>query len=512
MAETPILIAGAGPTGLVLALSLAHCGVPFRIIDENSGPGEHSRAMAVHARTLEFYGQFGFADEIVDAGVRTNTVHVHEGGDGAGHEVITVNFKDLGEGISPYPFLLTYPQDDHERFLVDKLKSLGCSIEWGSKLTGFTQDEDGVTASIRHANGVVEEAKASYICGCDGVHSNVRESLAIGFPGGTYDQHFYVADVKIAGGFDRDFNANFGEHTLALMLPVRSSGMQRIIGLVPPELSKKGRELTFEDLRAHIEPIFNIKVTEVNWFSSYRVHHRVAEHFRVGRAFLLGDAGHVHSPVGGQGMNTGIGDAINLGWKLAQVAQGRADKKLLDTYEPERIEFARTLVATTDRAFMPIVSGGLRGELTRRLLLPFFLGVATRFELSRHKLFRALSQTEIQYSASALSEGEAGGVRGGDRLPWLGPGTDDNFAPLRSLDWQLHVYGETALEIVQLCKSLDLPLRQFSWSEFAEKVGLKRDAIYLVRPDGYVALAASEDGARKLAAFAQSFGIRFVLA
>jgi 2-polyprenyl-6-methoxyphenol hydroxylase-like FAD-dependent oxidoreductase len=468
--------------------------------------------MAVHARTLEFYGQFGFADEIVDAGVKTNTVHVHEGGDGAGHEVITVSFKDLGEGISPYPFLLTYPQDDHERFLVDKLKSLGCNIEWNAKLTRFTQDGKGVNATIQHANGVVEEAKASYICGCDGVQSKVRESLAIGFPGGTYEQIFYVADVKIASGFDREFNANFGEHTLALMLPVRSSGMQRIIGLVPRDSWKKIRDLTFEDLRARVEQIFNIRVTEVNWFSAYRVHHRVAEHFRVGRAFILGDAGHVHSPLGGQGMNTGIGDAINLGWKLAQVTQGRADNKLLDTYEPERIEFARTLVSTTDRAFTPIVSGGLRGELTRRLLLPFFLGVATRFELSRHKLFRALSQTEVQYSASPLSEGEAGGVRGGDRLPWLGPGTDDNFAPLRSLDWQLHVYGDTAPEIVQLCKSLNLPLRQFSWSEFAEKVGLKRDAIYLVRPDGYVALAVTEDGANKLKSFAERFGIRFVLA
>lgn len=510
MTTTPILIAGAGPTGLVLALSLARSGVPFRLVDENSGPGEHSRAMAIHARTLEFYGQFGFADEIVERGVRTNTVHVHEGGgDGPGRGVITVNFKDLGEGISPYPFLLTYPQDEHERYLVEQLKSLGCEIEWSSKLLGFTQDESGVSATIEHADGSIEKARAEYICGCDGVHSRVRESLAIGFPGGTYNQVFYVADVKIDRGFDRDFNANFGGRTLALMMPVSSSGMQRLIGLVPPELAER-RDLTFEDVRGHIEPIFDVKVTEVNWFAAYRVHHRVAEHFRVGRAFLLGDAGHVHSPIGGQGMNTGIGDAVNLGWKLAEVLQGRAQEKLLDTYEHERIEFARTLVATTDRAFTPIVAPGLHGELTRRLLLPFFITVATRFELSRHKLFRALSQTEIHYPESPLSEGEAGDVHSGDRLPWLGKGADNNFAPLRSLDWQLHVYGETAPEIVEACKRLDLPLRQFSWSEYAEKVGFKRDAIYLVRPDGYVALAASQDIAQKLEAFVARFGLTFV--
>ena len=166
---------------------------------------------------------------------------------------------------------------------------------------------------------------------------------------------------------------NMGEHILCLMLPVRSTGMQRLIGLVPPDLSHR-HDLTFEDIRAPVERLAGVRVTEVNWFSAYRVHHRVADRFQVGRAFLLGDAGHIHSPAGGQGMNTGIGDAVNLGWKLAQVVQGRAPAALLESYEAERIGFARRLVATTDRVFAPMVHGGVRGALMRRVLAPLVLG------------------------------------------------------------------------------------------------------------------------------------------
>jgi 2-polyprenyl-6-methoxyphenol hydroxylase-like FAD-dependent oxidoreductase len=227
-----------------------------------------------------------------------------------------------------------------------------------------------------------------------------------------------VADVKIAGGFKRDLYINLGEHILTLMFPVRSSGMQRLIGLVPPELSERD-DSKFEDIRGHVEPLLDVRVTEVNWLSTYRVHYRVADRFRAGRAFLLGDAGHIHSPAGGQGMNTGIGDAINLGWKLAQVLQGRGGPALLDSYEPERIGFARTLVSTTDRAFTPMVAEGMTGEFTRRVLAPLFMTIATRFALSRHAMFRLISQTRIHYAESPLSEGKAGELEGGDRLPWV---------------------------------------------------------------------------------------------
>ena len=509
MTKTPILIAGAGPTGLVLALSLARRGTPFRLITAAKEPGRQSRAMAVHARTLEFYRQFGFADAVVAAGVKAKTLHLRETGkDGASREVTRFEMKDLADGATPYPFVLTFPQDDHERFLVGELKKLGIEVEWDAKLTGFTQDADGVRATIAHGDGRTEEAAFDYLCGADGGHSQVRQSAGIAFAGGAYEQHFYVADVKIEGGPDPDFWIDLGPRLLALMLPVRSSGMQRLIGLVPPELNDR-EDLGFEDIRGHVEPLLEVKVTEVNWFSRYKVHHRVAEQFRKGRAFLLGDAGHVHSPVGGQGMNTGIGDAVNLGWKLAQAAGGRADASLLDTYELERIAFAQHLVATTDRAFVPLVAGGWGGAFTRGILAPLAFAIVTRFQATRHAAFSTLSQTRIGYGGSPLSEGRAGGLEGGERLPWTGEKGEDNFAPLASLDWQMHVYGEPDPELAATCAELSLPLHAFGWSDAATAAGLERDAAYLIRPDGHVALAAQRDPAAKLRAYADRFKLRF---
>jgi 2-polyprenyl-6-methoxyphenol hydroxylase-like FAD-dependent oxidoreductase len=508
MPNALVLIVGAGPTGLNLALSLARRGVPFRIISGSEGPGEHSRAMVVQARTLEFYDQFGFADEVIRQGVPADKAHLREGGEtGRAREVVSVSFRDLGEGLSPYPFALAYPQDDHERFLVARLIEAGGSVEWRSRLTGFTQTPDNVRATILR-DGREEGTEVEYICGCDGAHSCVRETMGVGFPGGTYDQLFYVADVKIAGGFQRDLYINLGEHVLTLMFPARSSGMQRLIGLAPPELS--GREdLTFEETRAQQERLLDVRVTEVNWFSTYRVHHRVAGRFRVGRAFLLGDAGHIHSPAGGQGMNTGIGDAINLGWKLAQVLDDRGGAALLDSYEPERIGFARMLVSTTDRAFTPMVAEGIKGEFTRRVLAPLFMTVATRFLLSRHAIFRLISQTRIHYAESPLSEGKAGEVEGGDRLPWVRTAGVDNFGPMRSLDWQAHVYGDIDEAFATACRGLRLPTHAFPWSDACKTAGLKRDAAYLIRPDGHVALASAEQSAAKLEAFVGRLGLRF---
>ncbi len=285
--------------------------------------------------------------------------------------------------------------------------------------------------------------------------------------------------------------------------------MQRLIGLVPSELSHH-ENLGFEDIRAQVEPLLDIKVTAINWFSTYRVHHRVADTFRVGRAFLVGDAGHIHSPAGGQGMNTGIGDAVNLGWKMAHVLQNRGDRALLDTYEPERIGFARSLVSTTDRAFTGLVGEGIAGEFTRKIIAPLVFGVVTRFSLGRHAIFRTISQMRIHYPDSPLSQGVAGDVHGGDRLPWTGVNAKDNFEPLRSLDWQAHVYGELGKNLETACRELHLPLHVFAFSDGTKDAGLRRGALYLVRPDGYVALASSsEQSASNLRTFVEQFHLRF---
>lgn len=487
---TSVLICGAGPTGLALAVGLARRGTSFIIIDDGAAPGEWSRAMVVQARTLELYRQFGFAEAMIREGVKVETLRLREGRATASHELVAVHLGDFGEGLSPYPFALAYPQDDHERFLVRQLATAGGQVTWNTRLLSFTQDAGGVVARVTNCEGIEEEVRADYICGCDGARSVVRQALGLDFPGGTYAQRFFVADTRIAGGGSQDLVVNLGENILVLMLPVRLSGMQRLIGIVPEALNAR-EDLTFDDIRGEVEHFLGITVTDVNWFSVYTVHHRVAERFQVERAFLLGDAGHIHSPAGGQGMNTGIGDAINLAWKLAMVIQGRADASLLTTYESERIAFARLLVATTDRAFRPIVMGGVGGEIIRRVVAPLVVGIATQFEAGKHALFRTISQTRIRYPDSALSEGVAGAVQGGDRLPWTGGRGPDNHAPLDSLDWQVHVYGDADADFVSACEKRGMPVHVFSWSRGAEDAGLARDGAYCIRPDGYVGLAMS---------------------
>jgi hypothetical protein len=254
---------------------------------------------------------------------------------------------------------------------------------------------------------------------------------------------------------------------------------------------------------------FRIDVEKVNWFSTYRVHHRVADRFRKGHAFLLGDAAHIHSPVGGQGMNTGIGDAVNLAWKLAAVVQGRARAALLDSYEPERIGFARTLVATTDQAFTSVTSSGWMARLIRLHVVPLVLPLLFAFKAMRRLMFRRVSQTSIHYKGSSLSVGWTETVEGGDRLPWVerADGEKDNFAPLASLDWQVHVYGEATKEMRAMCESRKLPLHVFPWRAAMRPTGLWQNAAYLVRPDGYVGLADSVASTKAIASYLDARGI-----
>lgn len=503
MENTKVLIVGAGPTGLVLALSLARRGIPLRIVDKKAGPGEASRAMAVQARTLELYDQFGLASDVVAQGVQIETLHMRENG----KDQALVHLADMGKGISPYPFALSYPQDDHERFLVERLTDLGVTIDWNSELESFSQGDERVMAALRSEKGG-ETIEAAYICGCDGARSKVREGLSAHFAGGTYKQLFFVADVKLEGDWGADGYINFSSTGFLLILPVRSSHMHRLIGLVPNELTTK-TEIAFEDVRAISEEFAGRRIESVNWFSTYHSHHRVADRFRHGRAFIAGDAGHIHSPAGGQGMNTGIGDAINLGWKLASVIQDRAAQAILDTYEQERLPFARTLVASTDRVFESVVAEGLRGRFVRTWLLPHLFPLVSHFRSGRRAVFDVISQIRIEYRDSALSAGKAGSVAGGDRLPWVASHGHDNFALLRSLDWQMHVYGQAAASLVEASARLKLPLHVIPWSDEAERQGLKRDAAYLIRPDGYVALAMPRQETQLLDDYAVRFSLTF---
>src|SRR5215467_11126947 len=426
---TDVLIIGAGPTGLVLALWLARRGVRVRIVDKTAEAGTTSRALAVQARTLELYRQLGLADGVVARGRRASGVNLWV----AGKHVAHAAFGDFGAGLSPYPYALIFPQDEHERLLIDHLAQSGVEVERCTELIDFEDRPGCVRTRLKLPDGSPETCEAAYLGGCDGARSTVREKLQIGFPGGSYAHLFYIADVQGRGA------AMNGELQVALdttdflaVFPLKDPRRARLVGTIRQQAEAQHENLSWDDISKRVIGWMQVEVERVNWFSTYQVHHRVANRFHEGRVFLLGDAAHIHSPVGGQGMNTGIGDAVNLGWKLSAVLGQRAKLSLLDSYEPERVAFARRLVATTDRAFTGVTSAGPIARLLRLQVVPAVLPRLLALEAVRRFLFRTVSQTAINYRGSSLSDGNAGSVHGGDRLPWVTPDQDreDNFVPL----------------------------------------------------------------------------------
>ena len=412
----------------------------------------------------------------------------------------------MGQGLSPFPYMLIFPQDEHERLLIERLADAGVQVERRTELLGFEDSGGRVLARLRRPDGTEETCEAAYLAGCDGARSKVREVLGVGFPGGTYSHLYYVADVEASGpAMNGELHVALDDADFLAVFPMSRAGRGRLIGTVRRETEGQDETLSWDDVGKGVIERLGIAVDRVNWFSTYRVHHRVADHFGRGRAFLLGDAAHIHSPVGGQGMNTGIGDAVNLAWKLAAVLQGRADTALLDTYEPERIAFARRLVATTDRAFTVVTSAGPIARRVRVDVVPRLLPAVFASTAFRRLMFRTVSQIAITYRGSSLSEGRAGRVAGGDRLPWI---PADNFSPLASLDWQVHVYGAAAAGIQETCSRRGLALHRFPWESAAARAGLERDAVYVVRPDGYVGLADPEPTPARLERYLDSRRIR----
>ncbi|WP_119273702.1 FAD-dependent monooxygenase [Taklimakanibacter deserti] len=501
--NTQVLIVGAGPTGLTLGLWLKRLGVDIRIIDKGSGPGDTSRALAVQARTLEFHRQIGIVQDVLSAGVKIKQLTMRRP-KGIAAEIA---LSEFGAGVTRYSFAFALPQDIHERVLLGHLQEAGVTVERHTELVDFEDDGQGITAKLRKED-VTSFARVDYLVGCDGARSAVRHGMKLGFPGGTYEQSFYVADVKGHGNITHEgIDIVLGDYGFALIMPVRQSGSIRLIGVVPKRVEAEPN-LTFEMIRADVERESGVKVETLNWFSSYRVHHRVADHFRSGRAFIAGDAGHIHSPAGGQGMNTGMGDAVNLAWKLAAVLQGRAKPELLDSYEPERIAFAHSLIKGTDQAFRLVSGRSWLSDVWRRFVMPNILARLLQTKLGSRFFFGLISQTRINYRGSALSQGKAGKVEGGDRLPWVDHEQGDNFAALSSLDWQVHVYGEAQPALAANVAKAGLALHRFEWTAAAGKAGLVRDAAYLVRPDGHVGLVTETQDAQAFASYVARLGIK----
>jgi hypothetical protein len=323
-----------------------------------------------------------------------------------------------------------------------------------------------------------------------------------------------VADADATGPvMNGELNIALDEADFLAVFPLRGERHGRFIGTVDKRAFRRQGSFTWDDVSKEVMVRLGVTVNRANWFSTYHVHHRVAKRFQSGRAFLLGDAAHIHSPVGGQGMNTGIGDAVNLAWKLAAVVRDGSDAAILDTYEPERIAFARRLVATTDRAFTVVTSTGRLARFLRKFVAQRLLPALFRIARVRRFMFHTVSQIAINYRDSTLSEGTAGRIAAGDRLPWVPFGSAaglpaDNFVPLESLAWQVHVYGDSDRTLPAACKRLGLSLHLFPWTGATGRAGLQSGVAYLVRPDGYLALVDRYASPAALEEYLESRGIR----
>ena len=512
--KTDVLIVGAGPTGLMLANQLARRGVRFMIIDRHSGPAQQTRAMAVHARTLEIYAKLNVIDDALALGAR---------GDGAdmwanGRWNARIPIADIGKEISPYPFVLMLGQDDNERILGNKLESLGASIAWQTELVTLEQGPNRVVATLKRPDGSIEELEAAWVAGCDGSKSVVRELNGIGFPGAPYEHTFFVADTEATGPMKPDgLNVYLWRHGFHLFFPMRGKDRWRVIGILPVALRQKA-DLTFEEVEPAIRQAAGAALSfkSCSWFSTYRISHRAAERFRNGRCFLLGDAAHIHSPMGGQGMNTGLQDAYNLAWKLALVVQGRARSELLDTYAEERMPVAKRLLETTDQAFRLVVSDTWIAALLRTQVIARVAARAMSFERIRKLAFRTLSQTGISYPKSTISVTQGalpkGAPMAGDRFPWLrlnfqsDGSLEDLYERLDDTRFNLLVFGPSALQETALDQFSDIlrvhavPVSPGNDAELG-RMHISRPSFYLLRPDGHVAFCGTQLEAAKIARF-----------
>ncbi|RLQ86486.1 monooxygenase [Mycetocola zhadangensis] len=474
----------------MLANWLQRCGVRAITVDSKSGATRESRALVAQARTMEIYDQLGIADLI--RAESFPAVRVSPGFEAESFGSLPVG--QLGTGLTPFPGLYVLEQSKTERILGDHLTNLGGAVRWQTTLENLVENPTGgCVATVLGPDGPAW-IRARFVVGADGGSSAVRRLRGVPFEGVTNEHTFYVADASQVSGLEEGAVAiRFGADAFLIAFPMASDGHFRLLGTV--RLSNRSTEVSEESARAKMRDVFGVRYGGLSWFATYRVHHRVAARFRDGAVFLAGDAGHVHSPVGAQGMNTGLQDAHNLALKLVDLIAGRADERYLDRYDAERRPVARRLVSTTDRAFGIVTSGtGAMRMLRRigaRLIIPLAVPGVPRLSVAS-RLFGYLSQTRIHYWMSDADRTARRGRRGavvGRRLPWTG----SNFDALRSARWQVHVYGpvntRTAVRFTRL-----LPVEFHAFGSIGA-TALTPGRFYLVRPDGFVAAEADASGA-----------------
>jgi 2-polyprenyl-6-methoxyphenol hydroxylase-like FAD-dependent oxidoreductase len=414
-----VLISGAGPSGLMMAAQLLRYGIQPVIIDSKEGPTTQSKALAVQSRTLEIYRQMGIVDKVLPFGKPAKGVMFNQDG----KMKASLALSNTGKDLTLYPYVFLYQQSKNERVLLDYLTLNCCPVYWNTTLTGLKYRADGADAVLKN-NGDEYTLQCDWVIGADGAHSVVRKQSQIPFSGETYPHHFYLADLTLDTTFlNGDYiQLYLGKDGFTGFFPLPEQDRYRVLGGLPVEFEER-EDLTVEDILPSILSITaaTVKVVENHWFTTYKLHHRMAEKFNSQRCFLVGDAAHIHSPVGGQGMNTGLQDAYNLAWKLAGVINGQLKSTILDSYPTERMPIAKELLSTTDNAFNVVTSNKWISRIFKKWVLFNALRFFWKSKKIRATFFRLVSQIGISYRDSAINLhlSKSTQIKAGDRLPYL---------------------------------------------------------------------------------------------
>ncbi|GAA2452744.1 hypothetical protein GCM10010421_51970 [Streptomyces glaucus] len=494
-----VLVVGAGPTGLALAAQLRAFGARFRIVDRAPGPVRESRALAVQPRTLEALAGFGVTDDLVARGSPALRLRLH-----LPRREVRLPLFDTGLAGTAYPFLLFLSQAETEHVLGAHLRARGVPVERGTALAGLRRRGPYADCLLRGADGREETLRARYVAGCDGAHSAVRDLAGIGFEGRAYPQTFLLADLEVDGLEPGAVHTYLSGAGVLFFFPLGAPAGWRILAMRPPGAPDAEVTLPLLQRIADRYTAGRARLRDPVWTTAFRIHDRGAARYRAGPCFLAGDAAHIHSPAGAQGMNTGIQDALNLGWKLALVCRGAAPEELLETYEAERAPVGRAVRRLTDLAFTFATGRGPAARFARTRLAPLLAPLVPRTAAVRRPVFRRVAELAVHYRRGPLAttgpRPPARGPRAGDRLPDLPRGLQARTA---APAWHLLLAGPPhRWPDARLAPVLDGRTDLIAVHRLGDRGPWPDTAHGLVRPDGYLGYVAGGADLAGLGAYA----------
>ncbi len=499
-----VLVVGGGPVGLVAGAELARRGVRVRVIDKLAQPTDQSRAIAVHARSLDMFDRMGIVDELLSTGIRATAMQLY-----AGHSKL---FRvPLGDVDSAFPFTLTTAQTETERVLDKHLQARGVTVDRGVELVALNQDTDSVRLTLRREDGSTEQVSASWVIGADGGHSTVRKMVGAKLAGSFVGERFLLGDVDCEHSLDLDcMHTFFSPDGPVVVLPMRDGRMRFLAQVHDAPGTPINMHPTLDELQAVIDRrIGGIQVVHSHWLTSFEIHHARVSAYRWGRVFLAGDAAHIHSPAGGQGMNTGMQDAFNLAWKLAAVVNGDGGDALLDSYEAERLAVAEQVIAFTDRLTRAGTLSGLPRQI-RDTVIRVLSHVPTAGRLMAENA----EEVNINYRKSPIAVGSRprrAKVAAGEHVPHL---TDPELQKQLRAAYGPDNVGHVVLTIAagkvapaaggpgqtQVLVTTDEPpvdgydtVVADPEGVVAQRFGLKNGGRVVIRPDGYIGAVAALD-------------------